>query len=137
MITIDSGWLAIERMKEGPHRFRSSLTGHLSRNAISAISCGIHWQRAVGIYSIDMPNWESRHARVGPRCQSTWESFRFVIDAFIVITQLGFCAVYFVFVPASVKQVRRDVAYVVKDTFTPAQGLVKVTRGIERSKNAD
>jgi proton-coupled amino acid transporter len=30
---------------------------------------------------------------------------RFIIDGFIVITQLGFCAVYFVFVPASIKQV--------------------------------
>lgn len=30
---------------------------------------------------------------------------RFVIDGFIVITQLGFCAVYFVFVPVSIKQV--------------------------------
>ena len=32
-------------------------------------------------------------------------SFRFTIDGFIVLIQLGFCSVYFVFVPASVKQV--------------------------------
>ncbi|CAF1566791.1 unnamed protein product [Adineta ricciae] len=30
---------------------------------------------------------------------------KFIIDGFIVATQLGFCAVYFVFVPASIKQV--------------------------------
>ncbi|CAF0809722.1 unnamed protein product [Adineta steineri] len=30
---------------------------------------------------------------------------KFIIDGFIVVTQLGFCAVYFVFVPASIKQV--------------------------------
>lgn len=31
--------------------------------------------------------------------------FRFLIDGFIVLIQLGFCSVYFVFVPASIKQV--------------------------------
>jgi hypothetical protein len=31
--------------------------------------------------------------------------FRFIIDGFIVLIQLGFCSVYFVFVPASIKQV--------------------------------
>ena len=30
---------------------------------------------------------------------------RFTIDGFIVLIQLGFCSVYFVFVPASIKQV--------------------------------
>lgn len=30
---------------------------------------------------------------------------RFLIDGFIVLIQLGFCSVYFVFVPASIKQV--------------------------------
>jgi proton-coupled amino acid transporter len=30
---------------------------------------------------------------------------KFIIDGFIVVTQLGFCTVYFVFVPASIKQV--------------------------------
>ncbi|CAF1146236.1 unnamed protein product [Rotaria sordida] len=39
--------------------------------------------------------WIHRSAKLG----------KFVIDGFIVITQLGFCCVYFVFVPASIKQV--------------------------------
>ncbi|CAF3334838.1 unnamed protein product [Rotaria socialis] len=39
--------------------------------------------------------WVHRYAKLG----------KFVIDGFIVITQLGFCSVYFVFVPASIKQV--------------------------------
>ncbi|CAF0994471.1 unnamed protein product [Rotaria sp. Silwood1] len=39
--------------------------------------------------------WVHRYAKLG----------KFVIDGFIVITQLGFCCVYFVFVPASIKQV--------------------------------
>jgi hypothetical protein len=30
---------------------------------------------------------------------------RFIIDGFIITTQLGVCSVYFVFVPASIKQV--------------------------------
>ncbi len=33
---------------------------------------------------------------------------RFIIDGFIITTQLGICSVYFVFVPASIKQVMID-----------------------------
>ena len=44
--------------------------------------------------------------------------FRFVIDGFIVLTQLGFCCVYFVFVPASIKQVI--------DFYTPHSPAIQV-----------
>jgi proton-coupled amino acid transporter len=50
-----------------------------------------------------MQNWESKILQ-SIRYYSIL-LIRFIIDGFIVITQLGFCAVYFVFVPASIKQV--------------------------------
>lgn len=48
-------------------------------------------------YTLATCRWKfvHRYAKLG----------KFIIDGFIVTTQLGFCAVYFVFVPASIKQV--------------------------------
>ncbi|CAF1101490.1 unnamed protein product [Rotaria sordida] len=48
-------------------------------------------------YTLETCRWRfaQRHSKLG----------KFVIDGFIVLIQLGFCSVYFVFVPASVKQV--------------------------------
>ncbi|CAF1028316.1 unnamed protein product [Adineta steineri] len=48
-------------------------------------------------YTLETCRWKfaQRHAKLG----------KFVMDGFIVLTQLGFCCVYFVFVPASIKQV--------------------------------
>jgi len=37
-----------------------------------------------------------------------FDLIRFIIDGFIITTQLGICSVYFVFVPASIKQVMID-----------------------------
>ena len=45
-------------------------------------------------------------------------AFRFLIDGFIVLIQLGFCCVYFVFVPASIKQVI--------DYYTPHSPSIQV-----------
>ncbi len=53
-----------------------------------------------------MPNWESKRTKVHFRQKiNDVLSIRFIIDGFIVLIQLGFCSVYFVFVPASIKQV--------------------------------
>ncbi|CAF4883088.1 unnamed protein product [Rotaria sp. Silwood1] len=48
-------------------------------------------------YTLETCRWRfaQRYAKLG----------KFVIDGFIVAIQLGFCSVYFVFVPASIKQV--------------------------------
>jgi proton-coupled amino acid transporter len=48
-------------------------------------------------YTLETCHWSfaQRHAKFG----------KFLIDGFIVVIQLGFCCVYFVFVPASIKQV--------------------------------
>ena len=76
---------------------------HHEINVILAILCVIHWLRVDGDSFIDTPNWESKGNSF--RFATLNIDLRFIIDGFIVTTQLGFCAVYFVFVPASIKQV--------------------------------
>jgi proton-coupled amino acid transporter len=51
-----------------------------------------------------MPKWESKEI-FNDQILVLNSLIRFVIDGFIVLIQLGFCCVYFVFVPASIKQV--------------------------------
>ena len=52
-----------------------------------------------------MQNWESKLLNIIIASTETFSLIRFIIDGFIVLIQLGFCCVYFVFVPASIKQV--------------------------------
>ena len=54
-----------------------------------------------------MQNWESKDNIKIYKLIYCFLFFliRFIIDGFIVLVQLGFCSVYFVFVPASIKQV--------------------------------
>lgn len=51
-----------------------------------------------------MQKWESKRIDIF-HSNDVIIRVRFVIDGFIVLIQLGFCCVYFVFVPASIKQV--------------------------------
>ena len=79
-------------------------------------------------YTLETCRWSfaRRHAKFGKwekikRKFLTWKDwilFRFLIDGFIVLIQLGFCSVYFVFVPASIKQV--------VDQYTPHSPAIQV-----------
>ncbi|CAF0880645.1 unnamed protein product [Adineta ricciae] len=61
-------------------------------------------------YTLETCRWRvaQRYAKLG----------KFVIDGFIVLIQLGFCCVYFVFVPASIKQV--------VDYYTPNSPAIQI-----------
>jgi len=66
-----------------------------------------HLSQKLGVVSLDYPGVMVCSVKYGPwtNLRKYSENFRYLVNAFLLITQLGFCCVYFVFISQNIHQV--------------------------------
>uniref|UniRef100_F6ZUD7 Amino acid transporter transmembrane domain-containing protein n=1 Tax=Ciona intestinalis TaxID=7719 RepID=F6ZUD7_CIOIN len=72
------------------------------------VKCSKHFCRKYGVPSMDYSTVMTHAVRNGPihSLHKYADKSRYIVDTFLMITQLGFCCVYFVFMGQNIRQVR-------------------------------